>query len=151
MTYNKTDLSIIRLNVARTLSTILTRIPIAYNRHITTFTVKFCFSILLITLTDCVVSTPACTIQAKKFWFVNITYQKLASFTSSIWRTITSWCTDAINHLNHTCRTVFTIFCNSRFHTTTDFDLALVTCERITAIATEFISTSIVKASTSIL
>ena len=48
----ETDLSFIPLSYTGTCPTILTWITVACGRHITTFTVIFCFSILSIALTD---------------------------------------------------------------------------------------------------
>ena len=138
----ETDLSSIPLSLAGTCPTILTWITVACGRHITTFTMIFCFSILLIALTDSIFGPPARTIMAKQ---ISSTNRNLACFASKFWRAITSWCTYAIDNLNHTSPTILTI------NTITEIGLTLIADEETNASATEFFGTSIIKASASIL
>ena len=136
----ETDLSSIRLCLAGTCATILTRVTIASSRHITTFTIIVCNSVFLAALTSLAIT---CSIIIAGD--IVSTGTIFASFTYSIIGTIAFWDNRTSFSIDNTSSVVFTINRLAQIDFTSFAEEWLITS------ATEFCSTAIVKACSSIL
>ena len=137
----ETDLSSIRLCLAGTCATILTRVTIASSRHITTFTIIICNSVLLAALTGLTI-----TCSSIKAGDIASTGSDITKFASSIFRTIAFFFVGTSFSIDYTSSAI-------TINTIAQIDFTSFSTEWFLeyASATEFLSTPIVKACSSIL